>query len=165
MASSAGGIRMLDGTTGDLEIEALSIGIGSRFTRQQFLSSALAEHARILVQHEPYCTFSVGSYELAGLSLGVSLGFYGEQLETIELFHDAKAFGSSWADWSEEKEQQRKQIHDQWLLALTGYASHFYAWGEIWSDFDPKSGGSSIVIRYSWQGKPWRRPWWQVTQS
>ena len=156
---------MLDGTTGDLEIESLSIRIGSQFTRQQFLASTLAEHARILVQNEPYCTFSVGSYELAGLSLSVSVGFYGEQLETIGLFHDAKALGSSWADWSEEKERQRKQIHDQWLLALTGYASHFYAWGESWSDFDPKSGGSSIVIRYSWQGKPWRRQARRVTGS
>jgi hypothetical protein len=149
---------MLDIATGDLEIEALSIRIGSQFTRQQFLASALAEHARILVQNEPYCTFSVGSYQLAGLSLSISLGFYGEQLETIGLFHDAKALGSSWADWSEEKERQRKQIHDHWLRELTGHASHVYTWGEIWSGFDPKSGSSSIVIQYSWQGKPWRRP-------
>jgi hypothetical protein len=150
---------MLDGTTGDLEIQSVSIRIGSQFTRQQFLASALAEHARVLVQNEPYCTFSAGSYELAGLSLSVSLVFYGEQLETIGLFHDAKALGSSWADWSEQQELKRKQIHDQWLVALTGHASHVYTWGEIWSDFDPKSGGSSIVIRYSWQGKPWRRLW------
>jgi hypothetical protein len=149
--SSARGIRMLDITTGDLEIESLSIRIGSQFTRQQFLASALAKHARILVQNEPYGTFSVGSYELAGLSLS-------EQLETIGLFHDAKALGSSWADWSEEKERQRKQIHGHWLRALTGHASHVYTWGEIWSGFDPKSGSSSIVIQYSWQGKPWRRP-------
>lgn len=156
---------MLDVTTGDLEIEALAISIGSQFTRQQFMASALSEQASILVQNEPYCSFSAGSYELAGLLLGLSVGFYGEQLETIELFHDAKAFGSSWADWSEEKERQRKQIHDQWLRALTGHASHVYAWGEIWSGFDARSGGSSIVIRYSWQGKPWRRPWWHVTRS
>ena len=156
---------MLDGTTGDLEIESLSIRIGSQFTRQPFLAAALAEHARVLVQNEPYHTFSVGSYELAGLSLSVSLGFYGEQLETIGLFHDAKALGSSWADWSEEKERQRKQIHDQWLRALTGHASHVYTWGEIWSGFDPKSGSSSIVIQYSWQGKPWRRQARRVTGS
>jgi hypothetical protein len=156
---------MLDITTGDLEIVSLLIRIGSRFTRQQFLASALAEHARILVQNEPYCSFSAGSYELTGLSLGLSLWFYGEQLESIGLFHDAKELGSSWSDWSEEKELKRKQIHDQWLLTLTGHASHFYAWGEIWSDFDAKSGASSIVIRYSRQGKPWRRPWWDVTRS
>jgi hypothetical protein len=55
--------------------------------------------------------------------------------------------------------------HDQWLRALTGHASHVYTWGEIWSGFDPKSGSSSIVIQYSWQGKPWRRQARRVTGS
>jgi hypothetical protein len=60
---------MLDVATGDLEIESLPIRIGSQFTRQQFLASDLAEHAQILVQNEPYYSFSAGSYELVQLGI------------------------------------------------------------------------------------------------
>ncbi len=143
-------ILMIDTITGDLFIESVPSKIGVKFTRQNFFSSLLAQRASVIVKNEPYCSFSVGSHEILDLLVSVSLWFFGEQLEFIELIHHSKELDSSWADWSKDKEIRRKQIHDDWLLALTGNATHSYEWGGIWSEFDAKTGGSSIIIRYSW---------------
>src|SRR5262249_40824522 len=149
---------MIDKNTGELFIDSAAIGIGPRFTRKDFVSSILSNDSRVLVKNEPYCSFSVGSHEISGLRFIVSLSFYGDILESIELTHDDEELGSSRSDWSEEKELKRKRIHDKWLTSLQGCTSHRHSWGEIWSCYDPRSGGSSITIRYSWQGKPWNPP-------
>lgn len=144
---------MLDTVTGDLIIESVPIRIGTSFSRKDFCSSTLATDAKVIVSNEPHCSFSVGSYEISGLRLNVSLWFYGERLEAVELSYDSKELSSSWSDWSEKKELQRKEIHDQRLASTTGNESYFYSWGEVWSGYDAKSGGSLISIRYPWQGK------------
>jgi len=149
---------MIDKYTGELFIDSASVGIGPRFTRKDFVSSIVSNESRVLVKNEPYCSFSVGSHEISGLRFIVSLSFYGDILESIELTHDDEEPISSSSDWSEEKELKRKRIHDQWLTSLQGRTSHRYSWGEIWSSYDPRSDSSSIIIRYSWQGKPWNPP-------
>jgi hypothetical protein len=87
----------------------------------------------------------------------VVLYFYGQQLESIDLGYSGAELGSSWEDWSEEREMKRKERHDDWLRMQTEDVSRVYDWGEVLSDYDERSGGSSITIRYSWQGKPWPR--------
>jgi len=149
---------MIDKYTGELFIDSASVGIGPRFTRKDFVSSILSNESRALVNNEPYCSFSVGSHEISGLRFIVSLWFYGDILESIELTYDDEEPGSSRSDWSEVKEFDRKRIHDQWLTSLHGRSSHRYGWGEIRSGYDPRSDSSSITIRYSWQGKPWNPP-------
>src|SRR5215475_4542850 len=146
---------MIDKNTGELFIDSAAVGIGPRFTRKDFVSSILSNDSRALVKNEPYCSFSVGSHEISGLRFLVALSFYGDILEAIELTHDDEESGSSRSDWSEEKELKRKRIHDQWLTSLQLRTSHRHSWGDILSGYDPRSGGSSITIRYSWQGKPW----------
>jgi len=149
---------MIDKNTGELFIDSAAVGIGPRFTRKDFVSSILSNESRVLVKNEPYCSFSVGSYEISGLRFIVSLSFYGDILESIELTYDDDEPGSSRSDWSEVKEFDRKRIHDQWLTSLHGRSSHRHRWGEIRSGYDPRSDSSSIIIRYSWQGKPWNPP-------
>jgi len=146
---------VIDKNTGELFIDSAAVGIGPRFTRKDFVSSILSNDSRALVKNEPYCSFSVGSHEISGLRFTVSISFYGDILESIELTHDDEEPGSSRSDWSEEKELKRKRIHDQWLTSLQLRTSHRHSWGEILSGYDPRSGGNSITIRYSWQGKPW----------
>ena len=52
------------------------------------------------------------------------------------------------ANWSEERELRRKKEHDKWLLKNIGDPPYEYSWGGISSDYDPRSGSSSITIRY-----------------
>lgn len=108
------------------------------------------------MRNEPRCSFITPTLHLDGLPFTLSLYFYGQQLEAAELMYSGSELGSSWADWSLEKERKRKQIHDEWLTKVLGKWPCSFSWGEISSEYDPKGGYSSIFIRYSWQGKPWQ---------
>jgi hypothetical protein len=146
---------MIDTMTGNLLIDSLPLSLGPSFTRRQFLSSPLAQGARVLLANEPYCTYVTPAYTISGLSFIISLSFFGELLEDIGLEHTAPELGASWSDWSEEKEQRRKQIHDQWLTKQIGAERRVFDWGAVSSFYDAKTGGSDIIIRYRYQGKPW----------
>jgi hypothetical protein len=146
---------MLDKSTGEIYIESIPVKLGPRFTRRDLACTQVAAQPQVV--NEPYHSFSLGEQQIAAQPFFVVLYFYGQQLESIDLAYSAEEFGTSWDDWSEEGELRRKQWHDDWLRRQTGYASHVYGWGEISSAYDPRSGGSSIIIRYSWQGQAWPR--------
>ena len=143
---------MIDTMTGDIVIESVCLRIGSHFSRRDFHACALAKDSNVIVGNEPYCSFYAGCYQISGLRFSLALRFCGERLEAVNLTFLSEEFGSSWSDWSEEKELKRKRIHDDWLVSATGSAGRVYRWGEIRSGFDAKSGASSIVIRYSGTG-------------
>jgi len=146
---------MLDKSIGELYIESIPVKLGPRFTRRALSSTPVAAQSQVV--NEPYHSYSLGEQRIASQPFFVVLYFYGQQLESINLAHSAEEFGTSWDDWSEEGELRRKQRHDDWLRGQTGHASHVYEWGEVGSDYDPRSGSSSITIRYSWQGQAWPR--------
>jgi hypothetical protein len=146
---------MLDKETGELHIESIPVKIGPCFTRRDLAVTPVAAQSQVV--NEPYHSYSLGEQQIAGRPFFVTLYFYGQELESIDLAHPTTKFGTSWADWSKESELRRKRWHDDWLREQTGYASHVYQWGEVGSDYDPRSGGSSITIRYSWQGQTWPR--------
>lgn len=139
---------MIDTSTGEILIESVPLRIGSEFTRQNFLSSPLGEHSSVIVKNEPRCSFRIEAVKISGLWFNAALWFCRERLEAVHLSYRARDLGASWSEWSEEKELKRKRIHDSWLVTIAANPAHSYKWGEISSDFDRKSGGSSIVIRY-----------------
>lgn len=141
-------MNALDAETGILTIETLSMQVGPDFTRQQFLASPLHRKAQRLIFNEPHCSFLTPPHSIGGLRFILSLGFFNERLETLSLAHDTPELGTSWDDWTREKEERRKQIHDRWLETQLGTSQRRFAWGEIWSEYDDRSGGSSICIRY-----------------
>ena len=146
---------MLDKSTGELYIESIPVKLGPQFTRRDLSATPVAVRPQVV--NEPYHSYSLGEQRIAGQPFFVVFYFYGQQLEFVDLAHAATEFGTSWDDWSEEGELRRKQWHDDWLREQTGHAAHVYGWGEVSSDYDPRSGGSSITIRYSWQGQAWPR--------
>ncbi len=54
---------------------------------------------------------------------------------------------SSWSDWSEKKELEKKNFYDNWLTTEIGRARKF-SWGSIGAFYDSKGGSSSIVLKY-----------------
>ena len=98
------------------------------------------------IRNEPWCSFH---FEDREDSLGVVVVFKGEHLESVSLSINHPKFGSSWEEWSEKKELERKQANDQWLTDGGLIPGKNYSWGSVWSEYDPKSGSSMIVIRYS----------------
>ena len=140
---------MIDKTNGELVIESIPLRIGTRLSRSEFLSLSVGKSAKIVVKNEPFCSYNIGRHEISGLDFIVIIYFYNELLESVSLTSVDDKSGESWADWSEKKELEKKEIHDRWLNHMLGKSSFRYKWGEVWSGYDSKSGFSSIEIRYS----------------
>lgn len=51
-------------------------------------------------------------------------------------------------NFCEEREVERKLLHDSILRELGIDTHQKYRWGEVYSDYDPKSNISSINILY-----------------
>jgi hypothetical protein len=69
---------------------------------------------------------------------------------TVDLVATDDRFGTSWDEWSEEKELQRKRFHDSWLNEVLGNERYpyDYPWGRVASVYDPKAGFSYVSIKY-----------------
>jgi hypothetical protein len=130
--------------TGELTLPSGTV-LSPRLTRSVFLSSAEGKGAEVSVKNEPWCSFRFEDHED---SMGVIVFFKGEILESVHLSINDPRFGTSWEDWSEEKELGRKRANDQWLKSNGLPPGKRYSWGSVWSDYSPKSGYSLIVIQY-----------------
>jgi hypothetical protein len=149
---------MIDATTGGISIRNVEVVIGPSLTRATFLASSIGQHSQISVENEPYCSFNanIPACDLMSLPACLTLFFYHQQLDSVSIVASDERFGASWSDWSETKEFERKRFHDQWLTDTIGTTNTHLSWGKLSSNFDAKSGFSSIHVRYSWQGKPWK---------
>jgi len=83
-----------------------------------------------------------------GLTCAATVIFYEGVLNSLSFAPLWPGAARSWAEWSEAGELRVKALNDQLLREYLGPPPYVYAWGTIESDYDPKSGGSSIVVRY-----------------
>jgi hypothetical protein len=108
-----------------------------------------------------YVWYSLPSRNSESDNILMSLCFHSGTLDSISIAMNDPDLGSSWSDWSEEKERMRADRTGAWLAAH-GYPTGTYAWGEIWAAYDPKGGGGSAGIRYNSEqgggGQPATRP-------
>jgi hypothetical protein len=137
-----------DARTGTLTTDD-GAAIGASLTRGAFLTSPLAAGAEPLVVNEPHVSWSVAR-PIGGRPFRVGLYFEGERLTMVVAALDEASFGSSWEDWSREREDARKAAHEAWLAGFDPSIGdgRDYPWGFVSSIFDDRSGGSEIVIRY-----------------
>jgi hypothetical protein len=139
---------MIDRATGTLIFDRPSLEIHPDLTRTAFLASPAFEHAMHWIINEPHHSWRLLDPCIAdGVPLNVVLFFHGEQLTMVELADADPKFGTSWNDWSRDKELARHQAHDDWLTLCLGTQRKF-PWGTIWSGYDDRAAGSSIIIRY-----------------
>ncbi|HEY1698053.1 MAG TPA: hypothetical protein VGG39_38095 [Polyangiaceae bacterium] len=92
-------------------------------------------------------------------TFAVRLLFEGERLDGYRMWMLDPRFGTSWDDWSEEKQRAQQDAHDAWLIGLLGPGTrrptpggpelaYSLPWGEVWSAYDPRSGSSTIGVRF-----------------
>ena len=139
---------MIDIKTGNVFLEKIDFVIGPTLTRENFLISPLASLSRVAVKNEPHCSFNAKAQKIAGHPFIITLYFKRSTLTNLELFADDDQFGTSWDDWSEEKELERKKFHETWLKSVLGDPPYHYDWGSVESHYDAKGGSSSISIKY-----------------
>lgn len=142
---------MIEPTTGQIRLPSDGIRVGPLLTREQFLASSLARQSRELVRNEPHCSFGLPTVQFDGHSFAWSLWFHGSVLRRVSIECADAEFGSSWADWSEERELARKRFHDSLLQSVLGsdWSRERYLWGTVDSGYDSKGGFSSIVVSYA----------------
>jgi hypothetical protein len=150
----------IDATTGTIALAwdggadpAGAMMLGPATQREAFLASPLGARAAPLVKNEPWCSWQVPGLRIGGLPFALGAYFHGAALSSLGFALIDKRFGSSWDDWSEEKERARDAAHKAWLVVQLGpsdapNALRSYPWGSVSAGYDSKGGGSSIWIRY-----------------
>ncbi len=92
-------------------------------------------------------------------NVGVRLLFEGERLDGYRLWIVDPRYGTTWDDWSEDRQLAQRDAHDEWLLGMLGPGarkrapggmelSYSLPWGDVWSSYDPRSADSSIGVRF-----------------
>ncbi len=142
---------MIERTTGQIQLPSDGIHVGPSLTREQFLASPLASQSRELVRNEPYCSFAMPTVEFGGHSFICSLWFRGSVLQRVGIGCADPEFGTSWSDWSEERELARKRFHDSLLQSVLGpdWSLQQFPWGSVDSRYDEKGGFSGIGVTYA----------------
>lgn len=79
----------------------------------------------------------------------ISLCYKDELLTELSMVVNDEQFNlsSDWSSWNEQKEKEDLKKYQNWLDKELGGKTKF-PWGDVWATYDPKSGSSSIGIRY-----------------
>lgn len=134
----------IDPTTGNISLQSGTV-LSKETTRDAFLRSPEGLKASVLVKNEAWCSFK---FAVPEESIVLAVFFKDELLESVQLCLTGSAYGSSWQDWSEEKEMERKRANDGLLFKNGLVPGEKYSWGTVWSGYDSKGGFSSAVLRY-----------------
>ena len=93
-----------------------------------------------------YVWYNLPQGEIAGRVVAMSLCFFKQQLDRLSVaVIDEALYGSSWDDWTAEKEEVRAVATGRWL-ADVGYVVGKYPWGTVHAGTDPKTGDGSGSI-------------------
>jgi len=139
----------LNEDTGCITLPEIGVAIKSTLSRSEFLQTAAFAGASVSFRNEPWCSYRLPSIPQPDTELLIVLQFHAEHLLSLSLSHAASRFGSSWADWSEERQLVLKAFHERWLARDVSVHLGEYSWGAISSDYDGKGGSSVITVRYA----------------
>jgi hypothetical protein len=131
-------IQIFDGS-----VEFAKGTIGRRMDRLTFLRSRIGESSKVVVANGPWTTYSIAPET----GIAASVSFENDHLRELGVQFRLPLDDAN--EWSDEAEQERLILHDKWLHAALGKAPYRYTWGQVESSFDPRGGGSEIVLNYA----------------
>ena len=145
----------IDATTGALKLDDYDTAIGPHLGRAAFLAAPVGQAARDLTVNEPWHSWKLAC-RIGGEAFMLALYFHGETLDMAVLALSDGRYGTSWDDYSEDKEKARHAAHRRWIddelkrygKSLWSGSRRTFPWGAVSADYDPRSGGASIVITY-----------------
>ena len=139
---------MIDIENGNITMDNNSFVIRKGLTKDEFKKSELFKEV-LNEQVHTFANYYLKPQLLGEKSFSISLFFDSNGIINFVQISMIKDGISTWDNWSEKEEQKRKAEHDQWLKMNIGKTPYKYSWGEISSNYDPRSGSSMITIRYS----------------
>lgn len=142
---------MIDPKDGSIRIDSPAMTITRDLTPELFLQSAVASIATTLNQNTPWSRYAFKPVTIHGESFAANACFKAGRLYSVHLAVMRPEFGTLWSDSSEEREMARKGFHDALLASVlgSGWRLQRFAWGKLYSEFDPKGGGSDIGVTYA----------------
>ncbi|MHB8061737.1 MAG: hypothetical protein ACYDG2_03750, partial [Ruminiclostridium sp.] len=75
-----------------------------------------------------YYWFNFEPIVLLEVTMYIGLCFHNEDMNSAHIAIHSSNSSTSWSDWSEEKEIERKETHDIWLLKNIGKPPYVYSW-------------------------------------
>lgn len=129
---------------GEFKLKSGAVLSGA-LTRSEFLSSFEGGSSSTVVENEPHHSFK---FKDEDESIIIVVCFKGENLNTVEFCLDDPKYGSSWSEWSEEKEMKRKKDHETWLKTKGLAHGKVYSWGCVKSVYDQRAGCSTVVVSF-----------------
>lgn len=131
-------------------LHPLGLRISRSLTEATLLSAIQPEQLKRTDMHTGWVWYRLPTFVESDLVIGISLGFNSGVLEHVSLSDTRPEYGTSWNDWSEEKELLRAKKIGSWL-AGQGFSSGTYSWGVIWVGYDAKGGFGHAVVQYAVQ--------------
>jgi hypothetical protein len=117
-------------------------------TKSEMLASAFFHSGNWTNEAAGWYAAQTQTIVAAGEEFACTLRFHFEDLHSVELMNMDPLYGTSWDDYSLEKEAARNQRHEQWLNATIG-RKRAYRWGKVWCNIDTKGGFAGIWIHYN----------------
>jgi hypothetical protein len=150
--------RPIDPSSGTITLDDSPIRLGRWMTLTKFGASPLFEGARKLGFDG---TLVLPDHTVGGTVFRITLHFDDTVLIGVDLMISDKRFGTSWEEFSWEKEMARKAAHEEWLAQVLGVArlpaseatrAWKYPWERVESYADKRSDIISIGISYNRKG-------------
>jgi len=129
----------------------LALEINSEFTIHPLLSLGAIEHfpgLKVNDLYNGYCWYDFVTYSPQGVDVSISICLYEGHFSAARFsLWDSTIYGSSWSDWTEQKQRLCARDTEGWL-ASKGLNPGQYDWGSIWVGYDPKSATGYALIQY-----------------
>src|SRR5262245_60926798 len=106
----------IDVANGHVRFSSPQLEIAPDWTLDAFMASPLFKQFESLTQNPPWALYGFRDFEAAHERWAGSICFQAGALQWITLSMLRAEFGTSWADFSKEKELRRQLAHDEWLM-------------------------------------------------
>lgn len=114
-----------------------------------FLESSLGRNAERGIFNAGYHTYHTLGVLENKLECSLSVIFYQGTLDMVVMAPRWPGLTSlGWSNWSFENELEIKRKNDVLLEQSLGTPPYHYEWGSVSSEYDAKTGDSSITISY-----------------
>lgn len=139
---------MINVSNGDIFIAGGTSKIRKGLNKDEFINSSLFKEV-LQQQEHTFTNYYLKPQQIGNDKFIIVLFFNPSNiLDSISIGLTRDGEIPSWENWSESEELKLKNEHDKWLEKNIGKSPYKYPWGEISSNYDPRSGSSSIIIRY-----------------
>lgn len=156
----------IDAKTGRVTFESPQLSLSAALTLDAFEASPGFARFEAMNRNPPWALFGFRDFEAARERWAGLLSFREDPIQWITLIAQRPELGTSWADFSTQKERARQALHNEWLAAqlgeppptrtqIAGVTTWEWAfpWGHVHSGWDVKNGTTEIVVSYGRRGE------------